>query len=179
MRNKMMVAAAGLFIFITGCSSKPLLPANGSQALKSDSEFGVLTAQPDVYQGRAIKLAGRMIGVEATAEGTIVRAQWLPYPNNDYEGPSEGNTVRRGEYAFFYPGKLDMDGSLHGNKFLVVGKMEGTKSMMTSVGSRNLPYLKASCLHVWKTGDAQIEYHQPDVENTGYPVMEETYCSDT
>ena len=132
-----------------------------------------------MFQGRAIKLAGRMIGVEDTAEGTIVRAEWLPYPNNEFEGPTESGGINPDHFAFFYPGQLDREGRLPGNKFLVVGVMEGTKSMVTVVGlSRNIPYLNARCLHVWKTGGAEIEYHQPNVD-LGYPVMNETYCSET
>lgn len=177
MGNIMILFAVGLFMFLTGCTSTPPLP-NGSQALKSESEFGVLTAQPDVYQGRAIKLAGRMVGVETTAKGTIVTAEWLPYPKNEYDGPTDTVVGRKGRFAVFYPGKLEPEGSLNGNKFLVVGKMQGTQSMVSLGGSQTLPYIKARCLHVWKTGNAEIGT-QPDVENTGYPVREKTYCSST
>ena len=179
MRNNIILAVGTSLMFTMGCASQSPFPTNGSEALKSKSEFGVLTAQPDVFQGRAIKLAGRMIGVEETAEGSIVRAEWLPYPNNEFEGPTERGGVSPGQFAFLYPGQLDWEGRLPGNKFLVVGVMEGTKTMVSTVGlSRNVPYLKARCLHVWKTGGSEIESHQPNVD-LGYPVMKETYCSDT
>ena len=168
MPHVMILSAVAILIFFTGCSSKSSFPTKGSQALKSESEFGVLTAKPDVFQGRAIKLAGRMVGVETTAEGTIVTAEWMPYPDTEYEGPEGMGMESSKRFVLFYPGKLDPEGRLHGNKFLVVGKKEGA--------SQSLPLIKARCLHVWKTGDNEIEM-QPDVENTGYPVMEETYCS--
>lgn len=179
MRSSIILALGASLTFSIGCASQSLFPSNGSEALKSKAEFGVLTAQPDVFQGRAIKLAGRMIGVEDTAEGSIVRAEWLPYPNNEFEGPTEREVKNPGHFAFFYPGQLDWEGKLPGNKFLVVGVMEGTKPMFTTVGlSRNVPYLQARCLHVWKTGGSEIDYHQPNVD-LGYPVMKETYCSGT
>ena len=179
MRSRMILAAVAMLVILTGCASPSSFPTNGSQALKSESEFGVLTAQPDVFQGRAIKLAGRMVGVETTARGTIVIAEWLPYPNTEYEGPVDTGVVTQGRFVLFYPGKIDAEGSLHGNKFLVIGKNEEPKSMVSLGGtSHSLPYITARCLHVWKTGDDEIEI-QPDVENTGYPVMEETYCSNT
>ena len=177
MRNILMVLAGGMVILSIGCASQTSFPTNGSQALKSESEFGKLTSQPDVFKGRAIRLAGRMVGVETTAEGTIVTAEWLPYPSNEYEGPTNTGLVNQGRFAVFYPGKLQSEGLLHGNKFLVIGKMEGTQSMMQVGGAfRPLPYIKARCLHIWKTGDADIST-EPDVENTGYPVAEKTYCS--
>ena len=177
MPNVMILSAVSILVFFTGCSSTSFFPSNGSQALKSESEFGVLTAKPDVYQGRAIKLAGRMVGVEQTTGGTIVTAEWLPYPNVEYEGPAEMEMAQTRRFVLFYPGKLDAEGSLQGNKFLAIGKKEGTHSMISFGGtSRPLPYIKARCLHVWKTGDDEIEI-QPDVENAGYPVLEETYCS--
>ena len=180
MRTIMILIGAGLLLSFAGCSSTSLFPKNGSEILKSEAEFGVLTAQPDVYQGRAIRLAGRMVGVETTNQGTIVVAEWLPYPNNEYEGPDDSGMKPQGRFAVFYPGKLGAEGSLHGNKFLAIGKMEGKQAMGSLGGpSRNLPYMTARCLHVWKTGDAVIETTIPDVENTGYPVTEETYCSGT
>ncbi|MCA9497866.1 MAG: Slp family lipoprotein [Nitrospira sp.] len=179
MRNTIILAVGASLTFSMGCASQSLFPSNGSEALKSKSEFGVLAAQPDAFQGRAIKLAGRMIGVEDTADGSIVRAEWLPYPNNEFEGPTERRGTNSNHFAFFYPGQLDWEGRLPGNKFLVVGVMEGTKPMVTEVGlSRNVPYLQARCLHVWKTGGMEIDYHQPNVD-LGYPVMKETYCSGT
>ena len=179
MRNSIILATGVLLTFSMGCASQSLFPSNGSEALKSKSDFGVLTAQPDVYQGRAIKLAGRMIGVEDTAEGSIVRAEWLPYPNNEFEGPTDKKPMKSNQFAFFYPGQLDWEGRLPGNKFLVVGVMEGTTSMVSAVGlSRKVPYLHARCLHVWKTGGTEIDYHQPNVD-LGYPVMKEMYCSGT
>ena len=172
MRNIMILSTSLLLIIFSGCASAPIFESNGSQTLKSESEFGRLTAQPDVYQGRAVKLAGRIVGVESTAEGTIVSAEWLPYPQVEYEGPRDMERVRGEKFTVFYPGKLDTEGRLHGNKFLVVGKVGDPKVK----NSRRAPYVMAKCLHVWKTGDDAMET-QIDIE---YSVaMEETYCSNT
>lgn len=179
MRNIMILSAVSFLVFFTGCASTSIFPTHSGQAMKSESEFGVLTAQPDGFQGKAIKLAGRMIGVETTAKGTLVTAEWLPYPSSEYVGPAGPQVGASNRFVFFYPGKLDSEGSLHGNKFLVVGKREGSQSIGTFRGtSRSLPYIMARCLHVWKTGDDEIEV-QPDVKNSDFPVMEETYCSNT
>ena len=172
MRNIMILSTGLLLMFFSGCGSAPVFEGNGSQTLKSESEFGQLTAQPDVYQGRAIKLAGRIVGIESTAEGTIVNAEWLPYPQVEYEGPYVTGRVKSKEFTIFYPGKLDTEGRLYGNKFLVVGKVGGPKAK----NSRRGPYVMAKCLHVWKTGDEEIE---TEVDSEYSAAMEETYCSDT
>ena len=179
MRYLMNLSVSIVFLFLTACASSSPFENNGSQPVQSQAEFGVMTAQPDVFQGRAIRLAGRIVGVEATTEGTMVTAEWLPYPQTEYEGPDDSGMVALERFVLFYPGEIDPEGSLHGNKFLVIGKKEGTQSLVNIGGTYDeYPYISARCLHVWKTGDAAIET-QPDVENTGYPVLEETYCTKT
>ncbi len=174
MRNIMILSTSLLLVVFSGCASAPIFDGNGSQILKSESEFGVLTAQPDVYEGRAVKLAGRIVGVESRANGTIVSAQWLPYPDVEYQGPHDLGKGDDGKFTIFYPGKLDREGRQYGNKFLVVGKVESPQSRDAHI----TPSITAKCLHVWKTGDDAIET-EPDVEFIGYPVTEETYCSET
>ncbi len=177
MRILSMVFAASMFLIFTGCAASSTFDMNGSQALKSESEFGSLTARPDVFRGKAIKMAGRIIGVETTSSGTMMTAEWLPYPDVEYEGPEDTGVVTEKQFTLFYPDALDVEGRLHGNKFLVLGTMESTQGMM--VGKTGaLPHVTARCLHVWKTGDAAIET-EPDVEFAGYSVSEETYCSKT
>lgn len=174
MKHIMIGATVGYFLFLSGCAATSPFPMNDSQALKSDSEFGSLTAQPDVFKGRAIKLAGRMVGVESTDEGTFVTAEWLPYPEAEYLGPyktTEGSPER---FVIFYPGKLDSKGQLYGNKFLVYGKNEGKP--LGERASASVPYITARCLHVWKTGLDRLDT-RPDTEYTQYD--EETYCADT
>lgn len=167
---------AALFLFLSGCSSSSLFPMNGSQALKSESEFGVLTTQPDAFQGRAIKLAGRIVGVETTAEGTVVTAEWLPYPDVEYVGPTGTAAESSGLFVLFYPGQLDAEGKKYGNKFLVIGEKEQSQSIAAVRGtSSSLPHIAARCLHVWKTGNNEIETES--YTEYFYPA-EETYCSD-
>ena len=173
MRNIMILSTSLLWVIVSGCASAPIFEGNGSHTLKSESEFGVLTAQPDVYQGRAVKLAGRIVGVESTNGGTLVSAEWLPYPDVEYVGPNE-MARGGGKFTIFYPGKLDAAGRQYGNKLLVVGKVDKTQSM----SARGAPHVMAKCLHVWKTGADEIEI-QPDDEFIGHPVSEETYCSET
>ena len=172
---------AGVLVVIfslQGCSSIPMFPSNGSsEAVESTSEFGVLIAKPDAYTGRAIKMAGKIVGVERSGQSTVVFAEWLPYPALQFAGPDEPAPSNGRRFTVLYPGQVDAEGSLHGNKFLVIGDVKGTKSMITLEGiSKEFPHIVARCLHVWKSGDDEIE-QIPDFENTGYPVAQQTYCS--
>lgn len=166
MKIKMLLIGSGLILWLTGCASSPFFPTNG-QILKSEAEFGVLKAEPDVYKGN-VKLAARIVSVEPSTHGTLVLAEWLPYPQIEYEGPEDAGWVSKGLVAVFYPDKLDAEGSLYGNKFLAIGKMaEGTDSRS------ELPLMTARCLHVWKTGYAGVG--EPDDE---YDISEERYCTE-
>ncbi len=168
MKTKIVLIRTGLLIWLTGCSPTPFFPTNGSQILKSENEFGVLKAEPEVYQGQAIKLAGRIVSIEPSAQGTLVLAEWLPYPDVEYVGPEDTGWISIGRVAVFYPDKIDAEGSLHGNKFLAIGKMVGITDTL-----KKLPHITARCLYVWQTGSADIG--EPDDE---YFVMEEMYCTE-
>ena len=174
-RILLAIAVSGVVLFSQACSSVPIFPKNDSPEVK---EFGVLVAEPDVYRGRAMKLAGRMIAVENTEKGTLIHAEWLPYPKDGQYGPSTNQIVRQDRFTLLYPGSLDSLGAWKGNRFIMMGKIEGTQDVVASMTGRTkpVPYMVARCLHVWKIGD-NLWWDQPDTEPTGYPYLQETYCS--
>ena len=178
-KQKIVLLSLGLLPFFVGCSSTPSFPVNGGEIVQSESEFGVLTATPDVYEGRAIKLAGRIIAIESTENGTILLAEWLPFPKDQREGPIPTTRLSGDRFELFYPGKLDKEGMLNGNKFLVLGKIaEPTKGTRKPGLEPELPFINAKCLNIWKTGSGDLDT-APDVENAGYPLLPQTYCSET
>lgn len=171
--------ALSVLTLAVGCASAPLFPMNGGETIQSETAFGMLTATPDTYEGRAIKLAGRIVGVETTEHGALILAEWLPYPRNERQGPEPASPAARERFAMFYPGTIDEEGKLHGNKFLVVGKVTVPSLKKETRGvSATIPRIMARCLHVWKTGSAELSL-LPDVENTGYPIAQQTYCAKT
>src|SRR5690242_1935958 len=94
--------SAGL---IMGCSPQALFTPDVTQDL-APSQFGVLQAQPDVFKGRVVQLAGRIVGVEESAAGFLIRAQELPFKEHPAYGPAE-TTKPTPEFAIAYNGKLD------------------------------------------------------------------------
>lgn len=174
----MLLAGTMLMLVAQGCAAVPTFPDNGAATLKDSNEFGVLAAKPDTYQGRAIRLAGRMVSVETNDQGTTIVAEWLPFPEAGQYGPAPVEKSEGERFTVHYPGKLDPMGSWHGNKFLVAGAMKGTRNMVTVDGrSKAVPFVDAWCLHVWKTGGSDLSDTAPDVEQTGFPPVQQTYCS--
>jgi hypothetical protein len=68
-------------------------------------------------------------------------------------------------------------GKRGGNKFVVVGVMNGTKAVDFEGASVAKPYLEARCVHIWKTGNYYEISDFPHVTDGYYPLPEETYCA--
>lgn len=166
-----------MYLFAHGCSSAPLFPTDDTQAVTQE-QFGVLTAKPDVYRGRAVKLAGRMVGVETTDKGTMILAEWLPLPSEGQYGPASNPITQQDRFSFLYPGNIDTWGTWKGNRFIITGEIEGSQEVISSLTgqSKSLPYMVARCIHVWEIGD-NLWWTQPDTEPGGYPYLQKTYCA--
>ncbi len=179
MRCLKMLLPAALLVFVAqGCASGPTFPMNGATTFKASSEFGVLVAKPDTYQGRAIRLAGKIVSVEATDQGTMITAEWLPFPVPGQNGPGPAPQGEPQRFRLLYPGQLDPMGRWYGNLFVVAGAMKGTTNMITLAGlTRTMPFVEARCIHVWKTGDSELSDFAADVEQVGFPPLEQTYCT--
>lgn len=164
-------------LLLAGCSTDPLFPP-GTMSDMSSPEFGVLQAKTDVFKGRVVQLAGRIVGVEESPGGTIIVAQELPVEKHPVFGPAE-TTKPMPSFAILYPGKVDANALWFGNKFIVLAVAEGQKALAIDGISRTEPYVVARCMHVWKTG-AYGSYGIEDYPHTTdgyYPLEHQTYCA--
>lgn len=164
-------------LVLAGCSTEPLFPANVLSEVASP-EFGVLQAKTDVFKGRVVQLAGRIVGVEESANGTIIFAQELPVEKYPVFGPTETNKPMP-SFAILYPGKVDRNALWFGNKFIVLAVSEGQKTLSIDGILRTEPYVIARCMHVWKTGEYG-SYGIDDFPHTTdgyYPLEHQTYCT--
>lgn len=140
-------------------------------------EFGVLKAQPDVYKGRLVQLAGRIVDIEQEPNGTLLVVRNLPIKNNKPMDSVEESAQPSERFAVLYPGKIDPAGLRFGDEIVVVAQVQGEKSLRPLAGLyERPPYMVASCMHVWKTGGDNISDF-PDYVDTYYPLEEKTYCS--
>ena len=133
----------------------------------------------DVFEGRVVQLAGRIVGIEESASGTIILARELPVEKHPVFGPTETNKPML-SFAVLYPGKVDRNALWFGNKFIVVAVARRTKNVGTLMAflAQNR-IVVARCMHVWKTG-AYGSYGIEDYPHTSdgyYPLEHQTYCA--
>ncbi len=161
-----------------GCSAPSLFPPDATGNL-DQLEFGVLHAKPDVFTGRVVQLAGRIIGVQESPNGILIRAQELPINEHPVYGPAE-MVQPMSEFAILYSGKVDPAGLWYGNKFVIVAVAQGAQRFaFLDETTRTIPYVVARCMHVWKTGEYG-SYRIEDFPNTTdgyYPLERQTYCT--
>jgi len=160
-----------------GCSTPSLFPPEATRDA-APLQFGALEAKPDVFKGRVVQLAGRIVGVEEAADGILIRAQELPMQEHPRYGPA---LVYKGtpEFAIKYPGKVDKQALWFGNKLVVIAIAQGARSINVEGIPRTAPYVVARCMHIWKTGEYGsygIEDF-PHVTDTYYPLEHQTYCA--
>ncbi len=169
-----VILVAGLAA--AGCSTPSLFPPDATSNLVP-SEFGVVQAQPDVFKGQVIQMAGRIVGVEESDNGFLIRAQELPMGKHPAYGPVENGT-RTPEFAIAYRGKLDPNAVWYGNKLIVLAVGQGAQDITVDGAVRSEPLVVAKCMHVWKTGEYG-SYGIADFPHTTdgyYPLEHQTYC---
>jgi len=159
-----------------GCSTGSLFPPDAIRDVAT-IQFGVLEARPDVFTGRIIQLSGRIVGVEQSADGILIRAQELPMQEHPVYGPAEDNK-KTAEFAIKYSGKVDDSALWFGNKLVVVAVAQGSRPLTVDGVIRTAPYVVARCMHIWKTGEYGsygIEEF-PNLPDGYYALEHQTYC---
>lgn len=160
-------------------AADPTFPEDAVPMVGDKAYFQKLVTDPESKKGEKIKIAGRMIGFEPSEEGTIILAEWLPYPVhlNLEDGPKDQDQDTGLRFALRYPGEThDPQFKWEGNKFILEGTIEGQRDfVMDMFGTKKtLVYVMARCIHVWETG-ATEEFDQPDVQFKG-PHVARTFC---
>lgn len=157
----------------TGCA-EPLFPPLSTQGVNEDS-IELFSPETDTYfKGSLVRVGGRMIMVKKQ-NGYFIVAQQLPIHDDPRNGPIERNKSL-GWFSVLYDSPMDDLALQTGNKFILIGKLEGTKAVLVEGVVRQMPHLRARCLHVWKTGPENISDF-PNLASGYYPLPEETYCS--
>jgi starvation-inducible outer membrane lipoprotein len=171
MRSLISVVAV-VVTALAGCSSAPFPPSR-TKDVNPNIQFGVLEAQPDAYKGQAVQLAGRIVDVLPTAEGTLVVVQSLPIKNNQPLDSLDEPMASTGKFAFLYQGKITPAELRYGNEVMVLAQSQGSRVIDVGIPR---PYLVARCVHIWETGEDRISDF-PDYLDTYFPLPERTYCT--
>ena len=168
------------------CVKIATFPENGSPAMNQTKDYESLIEHPTDHQGQSLRMAGRMVGIEKQDQGTLIIAEFMLFPQNSNLRPetpksdsenSPGKKRRR--FLVLYTDPIDREFLWNGNEFMVSGQYTGTENFVNLVGSSHpVPHIKANCLHVWKTGSADLQEFtdQPGVGFPYFPPMERTFC---
>ena len=186
MRNAILVLSVLSLVGLqSGCTTSPtsdlLAPkTNGEKMVTTSSQFDELASNWSGYRGQDKLLAGAIMSIDETDEGYLVLAQWLPYPKTQAEqGPQVSDLAGSRHFLIRFIGKPEQEfHTVRGNKFLLEGKVEGTKKALVNVfgPKKELLSINAKCVHIWETGEANIGSGPGDAEYP--PIRQRTVCAD-
>jgi hypothetical protein len=173
--QKLMLAMVtlGLLVVSQGCAPstqqvEPDFPKDQAPAVMSTMQLDKVIGEVGSLKGNLIKLAGRIRHVRETDQGAIVLADWLSYPSHFSieEGPPHTGPKTGRHFGFLFPGKksdpflkgpsFDSLMTWKGNKFVLEGKVEGTRTMAVDEfgDKQSLLFVETVCIHVWETGES-------------------------
>ena len=173
-----------------GCAafeSDPVFPDDQAPAIIRVSDFDRILDNLDTYKGMTVKLAGRIVNTTSSQKGAVVLANWLPYISHFplEDGPPDTTHLHLRHFAFLFPGIVgdpfakgpdyDQQVAWEGNKFVMEGTVEGSRTMVVGVlGEEEAMLLvRAQCIHVWETGESEPS-DQPDSQWAGQ--IARTFC---
>jgi len=166
--------AAAVLLFILPACSQPFFPPRALTDLNPKTQMSIFSPEADVYfKGDVTQIGGRVLAVSRTENGSVITAEELPI--KDLASPPNDSVKPVGVFVFLYQDTIDPQGLQRGNKFVMVGEVEGTQIVSMDTIRRPVPYLIARCVHVWKTGTYGLSDfpHLP----AGYsPLEHDTYC---
>ena len=151
----------------------------GAKIVTTSSQFDEIAGNSENYVGQETKLSGAVVSIDQTAEGYLVLARWLPYPKQTDQIPEVGQTDDSRHFLIRFVGKREkVFYTTRGNKFLLEGKVAGTKKALVNVfGPRkDLLYINAKCIKIWETGEDDDNSSQRDSEYA--PTRKRTLCAD-
>lgn len=171
--------AAMLCILFTACAAPSLFPDKAMKNVTPTFDFAAWREAASTNTGHNIQVGGRIVQASPNNGGLIIVAEQLPIVNHPAYGPTD--TVKRTgifEFAFLYPGELDRSWLTPGNRFIVVGVTQGTKSVLVGGAPKTEAYLVARCVHIWKTEGREIaDFASGGVGGGFYPLEHRTHCA--
>ena len=185
MRKAMFVfSLLGLVGLQSGCNIHPASDMSfpedkGAKIVTTSSQFDEMAGHTENYLGQETKIAGAVVGIDQTDEGYLVLARWLPYPKQVDQIPQVGQTDDSRHFLIRFVGKRKkVFYTTRGNKFLLEGKVAGTKKALVNVfgSKKDLLYVNTTCIKIWETGEDADSTSQ--IENQYPPTRQRTLCAD-
>lgn len=163
------------WLSLAACAPVQLFPTDATNGVDKDFDFTAWRTIPNAKTGQKVQLGGRIVQADGRNGGLIIIATQLPIVQQPAYGPKDTGR-RSGEFAVFYAGSLDPKWLKAGNRLIVIGTTQETKTVVVDDVQRSLPSLAARCLHVWNTGGKEIAEFPYNAGGGYEPLEEDTYC---
>ena len=178
-----MIMTLTLCAVLSGCAAHTPFPPEVMENVSPTFHFeawrdaGPTNEAGTTDSGHRVELGGRIVQATKNGKGIVIVAAQLPIMSHPMYGPME-DVKRTGDYefAFLYPGELEMLDLMKGNRFIIVGTTTSRRPVMVNGIPKTEPFLIADCIHVWQTGGAEIAEFKDDVGGGLSPLPEKTYC---
>ena len=169
---------------LSGCAANSPFPPEVTEKVSPTFHFEAWRdASPSNSAGQSdagakVLLGGRIVQATKNGKGIVIVAEQLPIVNHPVYGPTE-DVKRTGDYefAFLYPGELEIQALKNGNRFVIVGTTTSRRPVVVNGMPKTEPFLIADCIHVWQTGRTEIAEFKEDVGGGISPLPEKTYCA--
>ena len=167
-----------LFLLLLACA-EPVFPPAVLKGVDFTSEFELSTSEVDTHmEGRIVLIGGRMVAIHQESGRLQIMADELRFEKDPLSGRLVETGRPLGTIAVDYPANIEHLALERGNKFLAIGRVQGTTNMTIEGMPRVIPLLRARCLHIWRTGwDSIAEY--PHLPTGYYPLRHDLYCVPT
>lgn len=181
--TQLIILTGAVCIALSGCAANTLFPPDVMENVSPTFHFEAWRdAGPTNESGKSdagikVMLGGRIVQATKNGKGIVIVAEQLPIVNHPVYGPTEDiKSTRDHEFAFLYPGELEMLDLMRGNRFIIVGTTTSRRPVLVNGIPKTEPFLIADCIHVWQTGGAEIAEFKEDVGGGLSPLPEKTYC---
>lgn len=165
-----------LCAMVGACARPHIFPERELHGVDRSFDFARWKEQPMAFVGAKVEIGGRIVDTTVTDEGVRIVAAQLPVVEHPVYGPRNGfGRVGAYEFAVMYPGKIEPGALRSGNKFIVLGWTQTPVEIEWQGAKRSMLALKATCIHIWKTGPQEIADF-PNVQSEYYPLERHTYC---
>lgn len=162
-------------VTLSACASQTVFPTEVLEGVDPEFDFARWRMLPNQAGEKKIQLGGRVIQSEAKGDAITIVAAQLPIVEHPAYGPVDKGKSK-GEFAIAYHGKIDTSFLQPGNRVIVVGTTHAPKVVAVDDLPKNLPVVKAHCVHLWKTGGREIADFPS--YGAGYETLEEeTFCA--
>ncbi|GIW54390.1 MAG: hypothetical protein KatS3mg082_0794 [Nitrospiraceae bacterium] len=162
---------------VGACTRPHIFPERERQGVDQSFDFVKWKEQPMAYVGVKVEIGGRIVDATETDDGVRIVAAQLPVVEHPIYGPrNDRGRVGAHEFAIMYPGKIEREALGSGNKFVVLGWTQLPAEIEWQGTKRPMLALKATCIHIWKTGPQEIADF-PNIQSEYYPLERHTYCA--